>query len=205
MNKKSLSLPYRYVFAIATEDSVYFYDTQNLTPFSYVTGVHYSNLSDLSWSSDGRMLCIASIDGFCSFVMFSENQLGQRYIEPVVEKTEETMEKGDSQKPGEATKVNKPDIKAKLQKQNQINFKSKKVSDSKPVVASKTDDVFMVEDESSSEAVTRKKPETKPEALTEPDKNQDLEPGEVKTLSFAPKSDKVAGANGVKRLKLVPM
>ncbi len=210
-----ISLPYRYVFAIATEDSVYFYDTQNLTPFSYVTGVHYSNLSDLSWSNDGQMLCIASIDGFCSFVIFGENQLGQRYIEPVVEKAEDAMETGNSQETATdsaAPKANKPDIKAKLQKQNQINFKSKKVSDLKPDVASKSDDMLVVLDESSSEAVTQKKPETatKPGALTESEHNQASEPEEVKpvevtTLSFAPKSDKVAGSNGVKRLKLVPM
>lgn len=203
------SLPYRFVFAIATEDSVYFYDTQNLTPFSYVTGVHYSNLSDLSWSSDGRMLCIASIDGFCSFVMFSENQLGQRYVEPVVEKNEETMEAENNSQEAKSNEANKVNIKAKLQKQNEINFKSKKVTDSKPVVASKVDDVFMVEDESPSEAtVTQKKPETSnPKvAMAELDNNKDLEPGEVvKTLSFAPKADKIAGSNGVKRLKLVPM
>ena len=75
------SLPYRFVFAIATEDSVYIYDTQNLKPFAYATGLHYSNLSDLSWSRDGRVLIVTSIDGFCTFVMFGENELGTIYDE----------------------------------------------------------------------------------------------------------------------------
>jgi chromatin assembly factor 1 subunit B len=42
-------LPYRLVFAIATEDSLQIYDTQHLVPFAYLTGVHYSNITDLSW------------------------------------------------------------------------------------------------------------------------------------------------------------
>jgi WD40 repeat protein len=74
-----LSLPYRYVYAIATEDSVFFYDTQSLAPFSYISGIHYSNLSDLSWSADGKYLVVTSIDGFCTFVFFKPNELGTAY------------------------------------------------------------------------------------------------------------------------------
>lgn len=74
-------MPYRYIFAIATEDSVYFYETQNLTPFAFVTGIHYSNLSDLSWSYNGRILNITSIDGFSSFVIFNEKELGEIFVE----------------------------------------------------------------------------------------------------------------------------
>ena len=78
-------MTYRYVFAVATEDSVYLYDTQNLTPFAFVTGIHYSNLSDLSWSNDGRILIITSIDGFCSFVTFNQKELGEVYTETAME------------------------------------------------------------------------------------------------------------------------
>ena len=69
------------MFAIATEDSVFIYDTQNLTPFAFTYGIHYSNLSDLSWSADGRLLIVASIDGFCTFISFKENELGKVYAE----------------------------------------------------------------------------------------------------------------------------
>ena len=90
INKKSkylnyfyfmFSLPYRYIFAIATEDSVYFYDTENLSPYAFVTGIHYSNLSDISWSNNGTILTVASIDGFCSFIVFNESELGKVYHE----------------------------------------------------------------------------------------------------------------------------
>lgn len=42
-------LPYRVVFAVASEDSVLFYDTQQLFPFGYVSNIHYHTLSDISW------------------------------------------------------------------------------------------------------------------------------------------------------------
>ncbi|XP_044143715.1 chromatin assembly factor 1 subunit B [Bufo gargarizans] len=71
-----VSLPYRMVFAVASEDAVIFYDTQQLLPFGYVSNVHYHTLSDLSWSSDGSFLSISSTDGYCSFVTFDEGELG---------------------------------------------------------------------------------------------------------------------------------
>lgn len=99
----SNSLQYRYIFAIATEDSIYLYDTQNLTPFAFVTGIHYSNLSDLSWSCDGKILNVTSIDGFCSFIIFNERELGTVFKEQIMEcdeklsanakNTEETIKK----------------------------------------------------------------------------------------------------------------
>ncbi|ETE65853.1 Chromatin assembly factor 1 subunit B, partial [Ophiophagus hannah] len=70
------NLPYRLVFAVASEDSVLFYDTQQTFPFGYVSNIHYHTLSDISWSSDGSFLAISSTDGYCSFVTFEEGELG---------------------------------------------------------------------------------------------------------------------------------
>ncbi|KAJ8314824.1 hypothetical protein KUTeg_006974, partial [Tegillarca granosa] len=43
-----VSLPYRMVFAVGTEDSVLLYDTQQQTPFAYIGNIHYHQLSDLA-------------------------------------------------------------------------------------------------------------------------------------------------------------
>ena len=43
------SLPYRIVFAVATEDSILLYDTQQQQPFAYISNVHYHQLSDVAW------------------------------------------------------------------------------------------------------------------------------------------------------------
>jgi hypothetical protein len=51
-----------------------------LAPFGYVSGIHYSNLTDISWSSNGQLLCVSSIDGFCTFIMFKDNELGEFYV-----------------------------------------------------------------------------------------------------------------------------
>nr|XP_012638373.1 chromatin assembly factor 1 subunit B isoform X2 [Microcebus murinus] len=71
-----MRLPYRLVFAVASEDSVLFYDTQQPFPFGYVSNIHYHTLSDVSWSSDGAFLAISSTDGYCSFVTFEKDELG---------------------------------------------------------------------------------------------------------------------------------
>ncbi|KAB5576849.1 hypothetical protein PHYPO_G00203250 [Pangasianodon hypophthalmus] len=72
----TFQLPYRLVFAVASEDSIFFYDTQQTVPFGYVSNIHYHTLSDLSWSRDGSFLAVSSTDGYCSFVSFDELELG---------------------------------------------------------------------------------------------------------------------------------
>ncbi|KAF7488024.1 Chromatin assembly factor 1 subunit B [Sarcoptes scabiei] len=79
-----LDIPYRIVFAVATENSVLFYDSQNLLPFAYVSQLHYLRLTDISWSPDSRMLMITSTDGFSSFVIFDANELGNEYHGPMM-------------------------------------------------------------------------------------------------------------------------
>ncbi|XP_030055541.1 chromatin assembly factor 1 subunit B [Microcaecilia unicolor] len=90
-----INQPYRMVFAVASEDSVLFYDTQQLFPFGYLSNVHYHTLSDIAWSSDGCFLAVSSTDGYCSFVTFEENELGIPLKEKpaLVVKTPTTMEK----------------------------------------------------------------------------------------------------------------
>uniref|UniRef100_A0A8C1Z079 Chromatin assembly factor 1 subunit B n=1 Tax=Cyprinus carpio TaxID=7962 RepID=A0A8C1Z079_CYPCA len=72
----TFNLPYRLLFAVASEDSIFFYDTQQTLPFGYVSNIHYHTLSDLSWSRDGSFLAVSSTDGYCSFVSFEEGELG---------------------------------------------------------------------------------------------------------------------------------
>ena len=44
-----LRLPYRMCYAVATLDSVVFYDTQHQYPFGFVSNVHYASLTDMTW------------------------------------------------------------------------------------------------------------------------------------------------------------
>ncbi|KAK5861105.1 hypothetical protein PBY51_022525 [Eleginops maclovinus] len=75
-------LPYRMVFAVASEDSIYLYDTQQTLPFGLVSNIHYHTLSDLTWSRDGSFLAVSSTDGYCSFLSFSPGELGTPLKEP---------------------------------------------------------------------------------------------------------------------------
>ncbi|XP_076857729.1 chromatin assembly factor 1 subunit B [Brachyhypopomus gauderio] len=91
-------LPYRLVFAVASEDSIYLYDTQQTLPFGFVSNIHYHTLSDLSWSRDGSFLAVSSTDGYCSFVSFEELELGtplkERPLLDVVTPVSGTEKKG---------------------------------------------------------------------------------------------------------------
>ncbi|KAI9097144.1 WD40-repeat-containing domain protein [Phlyctochytrium arcticum] len=70
------ALPCRYIFAIACQDAVLVYDTQQLDPIASISSLHYATLTDIAWSSDGCNLIMASTDGFCSIVSFESGELG---------------------------------------------------------------------------------------------------------------------------------
>lgn len=72
-------LPYRMVFAVATQDAVLLYDTQQLSPFGHISNIHYARLSDLTWSPDGQILIASSTDGFCSIITFAKGEIGEVY------------------------------------------------------------------------------------------------------------------------------
>ncbi|XP_037949975.1 chromatin assembly factor 1 subunit B-like [Teleopsis dalmanni] len=78
-NPAVIPLPYRMIFAVATKSSVYFYDTQQNRPFAVVSNIHYTRLTDVTWSHDGRIVIVSSTDGFCSLITFEKNELGEEY------------------------------------------------------------------------------------------------------------------------------
>ncbi|XP_055837057.1 chromatin assembly factor 1 subunit B [Episyrphus balteatus] len=89
-----IPLPYRMIFAIATKSSVYLYDTQQKVPFGLISNIHYTRLTDIAWSNDGRIMIVSSTDGFCSIITFDDGELGEEYedvgilqpLEPVCDK-----------------------------------------------------------------------------------------------------------------------
>lgn len=73
-------LPYRMVYAVATQESVWIYDTQQATPLYCFSNLHYAPFTDLAWSPDGQTLMMSSSDGYCSVAVFDYNELGSPYI-----------------------------------------------------------------------------------------------------------------------------
>ncbi|EPQ30773.1 uncharacterized protein PFL1_01674 [Pseudozyma flocculosa PF-1] len=74
-----IGLPYRMVYAVATQDSVWIYDTQQTGPICCFSNMHYASFTDLSWSPDGQTLMMSSTDGYCSVVVFDYAELGIPY------------------------------------------------------------------------------------------------------------------------------
>ncbi|KAL4956597.1 WD40-repeat-containing domain protein [Aspergillus filifer] len=77
------SLPYRVVYAVATQDAVLVYDTQQQAPLCVVSNLHFATFTDLTWSADGLTLIMSSSDGFCSTLSFAPGELGQPYTAPI--------------------------------------------------------------------------------------------------------------------------
>ncbi|THC98899.1 hypothetical protein EYZ11_001612 [Aspergillus tanneri] len=77
------NLPYRIVYAVATQDAILVYDTQQQTPICVVSNLHFATFTDLAWSNDGLTLIMSSSDGFCSTLTFTPGELGQTYNAPV--------------------------------------------------------------------------------------------------------------------------
>ena len=75
----AFGLPYRIVYAVATQDAVLVYDTQQHKPICVVSNLHYATFTDLTWSSDGLTLLMTSSDGFCSALTFMPSELGSVY------------------------------------------------------------------------------------------------------------------------------
>lgn len=44
-----IALPYRMIFAVATQHSIMIYDTQQISPIAVISNIHYTRLTDVAW------------------------------------------------------------------------------------------------------------------------------------------------------------
>lgn len=70
------ALPYRLLYAVACQDAVLLYDTQQAGPVAIFKGLHYAGFTDIAWSPDGQSMLLSSADGYCSLVVFDLGELG---------------------------------------------------------------------------------------------------------------------------------
>ncbi|SCW01717.1 LAFE_0E05710g1_1 [Lachancea fermentati] len=89
-DKPYIDLPYKLVFAVATSDEVLLYDTESTEPIAVIGNLHYTPITDLSWSADGCMLMLSSTDGFCSYVSMKQGTLGGLYEKDLPKRASES-------------------------------------------------------------------------------------------------------------------
>ncbi len=70
-------LKYRIVFAVATLEAIFVYDTQHHCPLAKAHGLHLSPLTDIAWFPDGTGLLLSSHDGYVTVIRFEEGELGE--------------------------------------------------------------------------------------------------------------------------------
>lgn len=80
------------VIAVGTDHDVILYDTQQLAPFARFHQIHYTRLTDLTWSGDGILLIASSTDGFCALITFETDELGVKYVRNESETEENRLE-----------------------------------------------------------------------------------------------------------------
>lgn len=97
--KSVFKLPYKMIFAIATQDSIIVYDTASLQPLGVVSNIHYSTITDLAWDQDGQSIIISSADGFCSTVHFDPGVFGGSITRPEAFKLLELQQQENTPKP----------------------------------------------------------------------------------------------------------
>ncbi|EAA03971.3 AGAP007544-PA [Anopheles gambiae str. PEST] len=145
-------LPYRMVFAVATKSSVYLYDTQQAAPFALISNIHYTRLTDMSWSSDGRILIVSSTDGFCSMIFFSEGELGTIWEPPSPEASAadepSTSSKADETKRDDDSKSTPPPKEKQDKPAQPIAFR-RKPKPEETSTPSKADEIIIDDDSNS--------------------------------------------------------
>jgi chromatin assembly factor 1 subunit B len=63
-----LDLPYRIVFAVATQEQVLIYSTECVYPIAIVGNLHYASVNDMAWDYSSQKLLTASSDGYISII-----------------------------------------------------------------------------------------------------------------------------------------
>ena len=66
------------IFAVATCSAVLIYSTMSSRPLYGMGNYHYAALTDLSWHG-ADMIAVSSSDGYCSFIVFEDGELGEIY------------------------------------------------------------------------------------------------------------------------------
>ncbi|PVI00692.1 WD40 repeat-like protein [Periconia macrospinosa] len=108
----AFALPYRMVYAVATQDAIHVYDTQQQKPLCIVSNLHFATFTDLTWSNDGNTLIMSSSDGFCSSLTFAQGELGEKYTGPIASQTRSnatpSINTGNSQSSSHSTPIQTP-------------------------------------------------------------------------------------------------
>ncbi|KAK4773526.1 hypothetical protein SAY87_028545 [Trapa incisa] len=110
-------LPYRIVFAVATLNSLYIYDTESISPIAIFAGLHYAAITDIAWSPDARFLAVSSQDGYCTLVEFENGELGTQVAFSEESNVKDQEKMSDDQKPVDMT-IEDAAVKVELRESN---------------------------------------------------------------------------------------
>lgn len=86
------------VFAVAALNEVLVHATNKREPLCNVASMHQGELTALTWSPDGRVLLVGSVDGLASVVIWAEGELGEP-VTPAPREQQAAPPKQEDEKP----------------------------------------------------------------------------------------------------------
>ncbi|XP_024992970.1 chromatin assembly factor 1 subunit FAS2 [Cynara cardunculus var. scolymus] len=130
-SSSSFKLPYRLIFAVATLNSLYVYDTEGVEPIAVLAGLHYAAITDVAWSPTAKFLALSSQDGYCTLVEFENDELGLpvSLSDKLVVADQNTIVVHDVEKPEEMIKE-KEIVNADTREKKEVNPTGKQTSPS---------------------------------------------------------------------------
>ncbi|KAK9950083.1 hypothetical protein M0R45_005587 [Rubus argutus] len=121
------NLPHRIVFAVATLNSLYIYDTESVPPIAILAGLHYAAITDIAWSPDAHYIALSSQDGYCTLIEFENDELGSPMYLSEEKKVMSEEDKSLVKKPEgiviEATSKNRLVANKAINEENKISAK----------------------------------------------------------------------------------
>lgn len=193
-----IPLPYRMIFAVATKSSVYLYDTQQKSPFALISNIHYTRLTDLSWSSDGKILIVSSTDGFCSMLSFNDGELGEIHVMEVEDVAGGEKEKTPTKKPSTTNRKKSKDGKDD-EKEKDKEVKKLEPVPEEPKKEEKIAQPIAFRRKPKEDTETDQKKKSEPKDETETDQKKETETIPVETRQKPKEDEKVAQPIAIRR------
>lgn len=128
------SLPYRIVYAVMTREVVYIYDSQFSYPFHYFANLQLDDLTCMTWTPNGDILVISSIEGYNTFLTIDLDSIGKKHPNPFSKSNSLSSEdfivddeNSDAISALDSPKLAKPPIKKTLKKAKDNKEENKEI------------------------------------------------------------------------------
>lgn len=103
-----------------TREAVYIYDSQFSYPFHYFGNLHMDDITCITWSPNGDILVVSSVEGFNAFLTIDLEAIGNKHPNPPLHRS---IENDEIVSAPDSPKLAKPSTKKTPKKVKEIKEK----------------------------------------------------------------------------------